>query len=39
MPRASTIFQMESHDYGRGFMTSSLVLLMIEKLKHMKILN
>ena len=30
------IFQIESHDHGRDMMTSCVVLLMMEKLKHLK---
>jgi len=33
---AFTFFQNESHDHGTGLMTSSLMLLIIKKLKDMK---
>jgi len=33
---AFAFFQYWSHDHGRGLMTSSLVLLIMKKLKFMK---
>ena len=33
---AFAFFQYQSYDHGRGLMTSSLVLLIMKKLKHMK---